>query len=130
MTRVKYLTSCEPCGKKLYADRRAAKHALRVLYPTERGRSMNVYPCPAGGDGHHIGHRPGSRTPPTWPIWNDTREQRRCDWCDRTIHFGEPVGWLDDGAGVCLDCGAEAECEAIAWRNDHPLPAPAEGEAS
>lgn len=129
MIRVKYLTSCEPCGKKLYRDRAAAKHAIRVLYPHERGLGMNAYPCPNENHGYHIGHRPGSRTPPPWPVWNDTREARRCDWCDTPITYGQPIAWTAQD-GVCLDCGELAEREHHAWRNNNPLPEPADGEAS
>lgn len=48
---------CGWCRKVSYVSRRAAKKALRRLYPHEVGGGMCAYPCRAGGVGYHIGHR-------------------------------------------------------------------------
>lgn len=111
-THVGYLMSCEPCGKKLYSDRREAKRALRVLCPQERGRAMNAYPCPGGSLGWHIGHRPGLRTPAQWPAWREADTEERCTRCAATIPAGDPVA-TSDGDDLCLDCGDLAEHELI-----------------
>lgn len=129
MTRVNYLTHCDPCGgKQLYLNRRAARTALRILYPSERGVRMKAYPCPHNTTGcWHIGHRPGINTAPLWPAWAETAIELRCDWCDIPVRVGQPVAYTR-GDTVCLDCGEQVEHEVAAYRNN--LTPPTVGESS
>ena len=47
-------TTCQPCGKRRYQSKRAAKTAARAGH----GKHLSAYRCPHG-DGFHIGHLPG-----------------------------------------------------------------------
>lgn len=97
---------CGYCRKRTYPSRRAARRALRALYPADAGARMGAYHCPSGGTGWHIGHRD------VWPSWTDTAHPLPCDRCPNTIHIG-PVAHLH-GHHLCPDCGDAAEHAAIA----------------
>ena len=104
---------CGYCRKKAYPSRRVARRALRALYPADVGAVMDIYRCPHGGTGFHIGHH--DRKPPEparWPTWNDSDLDQPCQQCPGHIAAGEPVAWLH-GAALCIDCGDRAEQEAI-----------------
>jgi hypothetical protein len=47
---------CGPCGKQIYADRKAARHMARKLAP--RGSRPRAYECQHHEGWWHIGHLP------------------------------------------------------------------------
>lgn len=107
-------STCGGCGKLNYASRRAAKKALRALYPGDVGHSMNAYPCPNGGS-WHIGHRSKAPKRGVWPVWFDTDLDIMCGRCPARIPAGDPAAWLPGvGVNVCLDCGDAVERAVLA----------------
>lgn len=98
---------CGYCRKRSYPTRRAAKRALRALYPDQVGHAMAAYPCAHGGHGWHLGHRD------VWPSWTDATTPHDCDRCPTRIHIGDPVAHLH-GHHLCHECGDRAEHAAIA----------------
>lgn len=48
-----YVANCEPCGKRTFASRGAARKTAKQI----PGRRMNAYPCPHA-PGWHLGHLP------------------------------------------------------------------------
>jgi hypothetical protein len=50
---VRFETTCRPCGKRTFRNRRAAQSAAKVI----PGRHMNAYRC-AVAPGWHLGHLP------------------------------------------------------------------------
>lgn len=98
---------CGYCRKRTYPRRRDARRALRHLYPGDAGRGMDIYRCPHGGRGWHLGNHN------IWPTWSEqTGAPIDCDGCPAVIHIGRPVAHLH-GRQLCADRGDQAEHAAI-----------------
>lgn len=47
---------CEPCGKRAWENRQAAKRAARVTSNADGGGALHAYRCPHDGRTWHVGH--------------------------------------------------------------------------
>lgn len=86
--------TCLYCGKRGWLTRRAAKRALKAIYPGQF-QEMQVYLCPDGGNTFHHGHRVPER-------FRDSNLSS-CRHCHRQIHRISAEDWAhEDGL---MECG-------------------------
>jgi hypothetical protein len=66
------VATCQACGKRSYASRKAAKSAARLLFP---GKDMHLYQCPASEEYWHITSIPLPEVI-QWRKYNEKRRTR------------------------------------------------------